>query len=189
MGRGRQRAVWAGGDALPHADWMVVGDPPDEAQERAGQPFVNEAGLLLDNMLRVLGVSRTPAAPAHTAYLSLVLKCRPALPTTVEAADLARCSQYLRQEVAQVQPKVILAMGRLALQVLLAPSFPQGLTLPLAKLRGQVWRFEGVPVVVTYPPSYLLHQRQDKARAWEDLCLAYRTVSESAAAAGGSPPV
>jgi DNA polymerase len=82
----------------------------------------------------------------------------------------------LQREIALLQPKVILAMGRFAMQVLLSQDHPGGLTLPLGKLRGRVWHYQGVPVVVTYPPAYLLRHGQDKARAWADLCLALDVV-------------
>lgn len=189
---GRRAPVLAAPTNPLRADWLVLGEPPDDAQERAGEPFVDDAGALLDNMLKAVGVQRylpdtvagaapdeTPGDaasrvpdPARTAYLSLVLKCRPALPTAPDAKALAACAHYLRREIALVQPKVILAMGRLAMQVLLSEEHPQGLKLPLGKLRGQVWHYQGVPVVVTYPPAYLLRNGQDKARAWQDLCLA-----------------
>jgi len=187
---GRRTPVLSAPQNDLRADWLVLGEPPDDAQERAAGPFVDDAGLLLDNMLKAVGVKRfwpavaaaaAPDAalratdrpdPAHTAYLSLVLKCRPALPTAPDAQALATCAHYLRREIALVQPKVILAMGRLAMQVLLSEDHPQGLKLPLGKLRGQVWHYQGVPVVVTYPPAYLLRNAPDKARAWEDLCLA-----------------
>ncbi|MCW2312295.1 uracil-DNA glycosylase family protein [Rhodoferax antarcticus] len=177
---GRQTPVLAAPPEQLRAHWLVLGEPPDDAQERAGAPFVQDAGLLLDNMLKAVGVRRhlpdtppgEPHDPAHTAYLSLVLKCRPAVPTAPDAQALAACAHYLCREIALVQPKVILAMGRLAMQVLLSVDHPQGLKLPLGKLRGQVWHYQGVPVVVTYPPTYLLRNAPDKARAWEDLCLA-----------------
>ena len=162
-------------------DWLVVGDPPDEAQERAGLPFVDDAGTLLDNMLRAAGLRRfvpdvdpahIPADPAKRAYLTHVLKCRPALMRAPDADELATCAHYLRREIALTQPKVILAMGRFAMQLLLSETPPESARLPLGKLRGQVWRFAGVPLVVTYPPSYLLRSGQDKGKAWADLCLA-----------------
>lgn len=170
-------------------DWLVVGDPPDEAQERAGQPFVDEAGLLLDNMLRAVSVQRwNPEAdvgavtePASRAYLTHVLKCRPALMRAPNTAELGTCAHFLRREIALMRPRVILAMGRFAMQLLLSETPPELARLPLGKLRGQVWRFADVPVVVTYPPAYLVRNGQDKARAWADLCLA-RTV-----ASGGLP--
>jgi DNA polymerase len=175
---GRVAPVLATLPGTVHADWLVVGDPPDDAQERAGQPFVDDAGKLLDNMLRAVGVCRysPDEVPGRdvtkTAYLTSVLKCRPVLPTAPNAQAMATCAHYLRREIALVQPKIIVAMGRVAMQVLLSEDHPQGLKLPLGKLRGQVWHYQGVPVVVTYPPAYLLRAGQDKARAWEDLCLA-----------------
>lgn len=182
---GRRTPVLAAPIALTPCDWLVVGDPPDEAQERAGLPFVDDAGKLLDNMLRAVGVRRfvpdaeppdpstaLPLAPAKRAYLTHVLKCRPALMRAPEATELATCANYLRREIALMQPKVILAMGRFAMQLLLSETPPESAKLPLGKLRGQVWRFAGVPVVVTYPPSYLLRSGQDKGKAWADLCLA-----------------
>lgn len=176
MCQGRRAPVLAAPAQATTADWMILGEPPDESQERAGAPFVGDAGVLLDNMLKAVGVYRqgsdAAGSPQSSAYLSLVLKCRPALPTAPDAQALQTCSRFLRREIALVQPKVIVAMGRQAMQLLLSEDHPQGLKLPLGKLRGQVWHFQGVPVVVTYPPAYLLRNGQDKARAWEDLCLA-----------------
>lgn len=175
---GRRGPVLAAPEATAFCDWLVVADPPDEAQERLGLPFVEEAGLLLDNMLRAVGIQRfLPGAelngvPEKRAYLTHVLKCRPALMRAPDAAELATCAHYLRREIALTQPKVILAMGRFAMQVLLGDTPPESAKLPLGKLRGQVWQFAGVPLVVTYPPAYLLRSGQDKGKAWADLCLA-----------------
>lgn len=182
---GRKAPVLLAPQALTPCDWLVVGDPPDEAQERAGLPFVDDAGTLLDNMLRAVKVRRfvpeatspdLPAEPAKRAYLTHVLKCRPGLMRAPDATELATCANYLRREIALTQPKVILAMGRFAMQVLLSDTPPESAKLPLGKLRGQVWQFAGVPVVVTYPPSYLLRSGQDKGKAWADLCLALDVV-------------
>lgn len=175
---GRRAPVLAAPVAPTPCDWLVVGDPPDEAQERLGLPFVEDAGLLLDNMLRAVGVQRfrpeseLDGVPEKRAYLTHVLKCRPALMRAPDATELATCANYLRREIALTQPKVILAMGRFAMQVLLGDTPPESAKLPLGKLRGQVWQFAGVPLVVTYPPAYLLRSGQDKGKAWADLCLA-----------------
>lgn len=177
---GRRAPVLAAPSHANTCDWLLVADPPDEAQERAGQPFVEEAGLLLDNMLRAVAVQRwnhdAGAGPdqgaASRAYLTHVLKCRPALMRAPSAAELSTCAHFLRREIALAQPRVILAMGRFAMQLLLSETPPEQARLPLGKLRGQVWRFADIPVVVTYPPAYLLRNGQDKARAWADLCLA-----------------
>ena len=189
---GRQAPVLAAPTQSLRADWLVLGEPPDDVQERAGVPFVDDAGKLLDNMLKAVGVRRyqsemdggaSAVDACNTAYLSLVLKCRPAVPGNPDAAALVACANYLQREIGLVQPKVILAMGRLAMQLLLSQDHPQGLKLPLGKLRGQVWHYQGVPVVVTYPPAYLLRSGQDKARAWEDLCLALDVVRGATPAA------
>ena len=195
---GRKAPVLGAPYVITPCDWLVVGDPPDDAQERAGLPFVDDAGTLLDNMLRAAGVRRlvpdtepenTPVDPAKRAYLTHVLKCRPALMRAPDAAELTTCANYLRREIALTQPKVILAMGRFAMQVLLSDTPPESAKLPLGKLRGQVWRFAGVPVVVTYPPSYLLRSGQDKGKAWADLCLAMDILEppRSAAARVAAP--
>jgi DNA polymerase len=171
---------------------MVVGEPPDELQERLAYPFAGEAGQLLDKMLRAVGAQRFPAtagatevvAPASArAYLTNVLKCRPARVRAPVASELAACAGYLRREIALVQPKVIVTMGRFAMQLLLSEMPPEQVKLPLGKLRGRVWQFAGVPVVVTYPPDYLLSNAPDKAKAWADLQLAMAVVRGEAPAA------
>lgn len=173
---GRRAPVFGAMQDATQADWLVVGDPPEDADERAGTPFSDQVGLLLDNMLKAVGVTRldanAPHPAAQTAYLTHVVKCRPALPTAPQPQDLAACEPYLKREITLIQPKVILAMGRVAAQTLLRESEPQASTMPLGKLRGQIYQYQGIPVVVSYPPSYLLRTQQDKARAWADLCLA-----------------
>ena len=180
---GRRAPVFGGADVFAdapcQADWLVLGEPPDEAEERAGVPFADQAGQLLDNMLKAVGVHRRAAQPAEgaingtaAAYVSNVVKCRPASVRNPEPHELATCETYLKREVALVQPKVILAMGRFAAQSLLQGSLPEVASIPLGKLRGQIYHYQGIPVVVTYHPRNLLRTPQDKARAWADLCLA-----------------
>lgn len=170
---GRRAPVFGAADAPHRADWLLVGEPPDEAEERLGAPFADAAGQLLDNMLKAVGVSRRAGgALVASAYATNAVKCRPARVRNPQPEELAVCEQYLRQEVALVQPKVIVAMGRFAAQTLLQASHPELAGTPLGKLRGRVYRYQGIAVVVTYHPSYLLRTQQDKARAWADLCLA-----------------
>ena len=126
-------------------------------------------------LLRLPAALQPPASDdtaAQAAYLTPVVKCRPALPAAPQPHDLAACEPYLKREVALVQPKVILALGRIAAQTLLRESDPLASSMPLGKLRGQIYQYQGIPVVVSYPPSYLLRNPQEKARAWADLCLA-----------------
>ncbi|MEJ7930394.1 uracil-DNA glycosylase [Ramlibacter sp. AN1015] len=160
---GRRKVVFGAGDRT--ADWLVVGDAPDEREDLLGEPFAGNDGVLLDNMLAALGVSRE-----RGAYLTNVLKCRPPGNRMPEPAEVAACEPFLRRQVELLQPKVILAMGRFAPQVL------AGSAEPLGRLRGQVHRYAGIPVVTTYHPSYLLRNLPDKARSWSDLCLAYSVV-------------
>ena len=167
---GRKNTTLAMPDPAVQADWLVVGDPPDEDEDRQGQPFVQQAGQLLDNMLKAVGASRTGAG-RQGAYLSNVVKCRPPQGRLPQAAELAQCAQYLEREIALVQPKIILAMGRFAAQLLLG-EHPEQAGQPLGKQRGVVYRYRGIPVVVTYHPKVLLRASADKAKAWADLCLA-----------------
>jgi len=158
------------------ARWMVVGDPPDEAEDAAGQPFTGEDGLLLSNMLKAVRATRGDLAPGlEAAYVTAVSKCRPPQGRMPQPAELAQCAAYLQREIALVQPSVILAMGRFANQVLLQ-AHPQDAALPLDRKRGTVYRYQGVPVLVTYTPQALRRRPADKAKAWADLCLAIDVV-------------
>ena len=183
---GRRAPVFAGDGPHP-ADWLVVTEPPEDAEERAGRPQVEQAGQLLDNMLRALGLGRQDGAtpPSHSksasvtrAHVTSVVKCRPGVVRNPSLEELAVCGAYLQREIALVQPKVILAMGRFSAQALLQGSVPEVANIPLGKLRGQIYRYQGLPVVVTYPPVYLLRSQQDKARAWSDLCLAKEAAAQ-----------
>lgn len=167
------------------ADWMVVGDSPDEDEDRLGMPFVEQAGLLLDNMLKAVRVSRQADGSAG-AYLTNVVKCRPPVGRLPQPDDLAACATFLRREIALVQPRVIVAMGRFALQALLV-GHPQQMALPLGKQRGIVYRYEGIPVVVTYHPQVLLRSSADKGKAWADLCLAVQVVRDTDASLQSAP--
>jgi DNA polymerase len=168
---GRKGAVFPQQAVQRQADWMVVGDPPTEEDERAGAAFAGPAGVLIDNMLRAVQRTRDGVG-ADGAWLTPVVKCRPALVRNPQPDELACCAQYLRREVALVQPRVILAMGRFAALSLLAATDPASANVPFGKLRGRLHHFEGVPVVVTYSPARLLRAQDDKAGAWADLCLA-----------------
>jgi uracil-DNA glycosylase family 4 len=158
------------------ARWMIVGEAPGENEDLQGEPFVGAAGQLLDNMLQALGLRRDAGdgEREQAVYIANVLKCRPPGNRNPQPEEVLRCEPYLRRQVALLQPQVIVAMGRFAAQSLLQASVPDVATMPLGKLRGQVYDYEGVPVIVSYHPAYLLRTPQDKAKAWADLCLALR---------------
>jgi uracil-DNA glycosylase family 4 len=161
--QGRTQTVFGVGDE--QADWMIVGEAPGENEDLQGEPFVGAAGQLLDNMLKAVGRSRTGKG-AEGAYIANVLKCRPPANRNPQPDEVAQCEPYLARQVALVKPQVIVAMGRFAVQALLKTNEPIG------RLRGQVHHYEGVPVIVTYHPAYLLRTPADKGKAWADLCLA-----------------
>jgi uracil-DNA glycosylase len=166
---GRTNTVFGVGDL--QADWMVIGEAPGENEDLQGEPFVGQAGKLLDNMLAALGVSRRKGV-----YIANVLKCRPPGNRNPLPEEIAQCEPFLRRQVELLQPKIILAMGRFAVQTLLQSTEPVG------RLRGRVHRYHGVPLVVTYHPAYLLRNLPDKAKAWADLCLAQSVLRELTAA-------
>lgn len=154
----------------PTAEWMIVGEAPGEQEDLRGEPFVGKSGQLLDNMLAALHLTRAEASPQRQVFIANTLKCRPPNNRNPTPDELATCERYLVRQVELVRPKIILAMGRFAVQSLLRSAEPIG------RLRGRVHTYEGTPLVVTYHPAYLLRNPQDKARAWEDLCLAREVV-------------
>lgn len=163
----------AGPGQPPRADWLIVGEAPGENEDLQGEPFVGQAGRLLDNMLKAIGLSRRAAnTPDKSVYILNVLKCRPPGNRNPQPEETLQCAPFLERQVALLQPKIIVAMGRFAVQSLLKDSVPQVETIPLGKLRGQVYSYRGVPVIVTYHPAYLLRSLAEKAKAWADLCLA-----------------
>ncbi len=161
----RTQTVFGVGDR--QAEWMLIGEAPGEQEDRQGEPFVGQAGKLLDSMLRAIGLSRETGV-----FIANVLKCRPPGNRDPEPDEVAMCDPYLKRQIALVNPRVIVVLGRFAAQSLLQTQTPVG------KLRGKVHEVEGVPVVVTYHPAYLLRTLTDKARAWEDLCLARKVYAE-----------
>lgn len=169
----RTNTVFGVGDE--HADWMLVGEAPGENEDKQGEPFVGQAGKLLDNMLRALALKR-----GENVYIANVIKCRPPGNRNPEPDEVARCEPYLQRQVALVKPKLIVALGRFAAQTLLKTDGS------IASMRGRVHQYEGVPVIVTYHPAYLLRSLQDKAKAWSDLSLANDTYRSAAPAA--DPP-
>jgi DNA polymerase len=160
----RTKTVFGVGDE--NADWMLIGEAPGAEEDRLGDPFVGQAGKLLDNMLAALGLSRR-----ENVYIANVLKCRPPGNRNPAPEEVEKCSPHLLQQIALAKPKLILAMGRFAAQTLLKSD------ASIASLRGRVHSYAGVPLIVTYHPAYLLRTLEDKAKAWEDLLFARRTMA------------
>jgi DNA polymerase len=155
----RTHTVFGVGDE--QAEWMIVGEAPGAEEDARGEPFVGQAGRLLDSMLAALGLAREA-----NVYIANVLKCRPPGNRNPEPFEVAQCSPHLVRQIALVRPRLILALGRFAAQTLL------GTDASIASLRGRLFQYQGVPLVVSYHPAYLLRNLPDKAKAWEDLCYA-----------------
>jgi DNA polymerase len=157
----RKQAVFGVGDQ--HAEWLLVGEAPGAEEDQRGEPFVGQAGRLLDNMLAALRLRR-----GENVYIANVLKCRPPGNRNPLPEEVACCDPFLRRQIELIQPRLVLALGRFAVQSLLATE------ASISSLRGRVHRYAGRPLVVTYHPAYLLRNMLDKAKAWEDLLLAQR---------------
>ena len=150
------------------ADWLFVGEGPGADEDAKGEPFVGQAGKLLDNMLLAIKLKR-----GKDVYIANVVKCRPPGNRTPEADEIATCLPYLRRQIALIQPRVIVALGKTAANALL------GQDATLGSLRGKVHAFENTPLIITYHPAYLLRSPHEKAKAWADLKLATHTASKS----------
>ncbi len=164
----RHRTQTVFGVGSRQADWMIIGEAPGAEEDRRGEPFVGRAGKLLDEMLRAVGLDRS------TAFITNILKCRPPNNRDPAADEAAACRGYLERQIDMVNPRLILAVGRIAAQQLLHCDTPVG------RMRGRVHALNNrqVPVVVTYHPAYLLRSPSQKRKVWEDLCLARQTVEE-----------
>lgn len=169
----RRQTVFGTGNQA--AKWMLIGEAPGAEEDARGEPFVGQAGRLLDNMLAAIGLSRGAEDPAQAVYISNVLKCRPPGNRNPEPSEVARCEPYLKRQVALVRPRILLVMGRFAAQSLL------GTDASIASLRGRVHHVEvdgqSIPAIVTYHPAYLLRNLADKSKSWADLCLARDTIA------------
>ncbi len=175
--RTRQRSVPGVGDV--DAEWLFVGEAPGAEEDARGEPFVGQAGRLLDNMLAALGMTRN-----RNVYIANVLKCRPPGNRTPEATEADACRPYLERQIALLQPKIIVALGKSAASLLL------GGDASIASLRGRAHAYRGVPLIVTYHPAYLLRTPTDKGKAWADLLLARQTVASGAGSGpAGAPSV
>ncbi len=149
------------------ADWMFIGEAPGLEEDASGEPFTGHAGRLLDNMLLAVGLKRAEV------YIANVIKCRPSDDRHPHVGEIAACLPFLRRQIDLVKPRVIVALGKTAASALL------GTDATIASLRGTVHDYLGVPLIVTFHPAYLLRSPMEKAKAWQDLCLAVDTMNAS----------
>lgn len=166
----RKQAVLGVGDLNP--DWLFVGEGPGAEEDVQGEPFVGQAGKLLDAMLASLDIAR-----GNKVYIANAVKCRPPGNRTPESAEMASCRPYLERQIALLKPKVIVLLGKAAVHAVLHED------KSLASMRGQRFEYAGIPVVVTYHPAYLLRNLPEKAKAWEDLLFARRVLRQAASQA------
>jgi uracil-DNA glycosylase family 4 len=155
----RSNTVFGVGDE--RASWLFVGEGPGAEEDAKGEPFVGQAGRLLDNMLAAMGMRR-----GEDVYIANVVKCRPPNNRNPESGEMSCCEPYLTRQIELIQPKLIVAMGKIAASHLLQTD------AAVASLRGRVHEYRGTPLIVTYHPAYLLRTLPDKAKAWADLCFA-----------------
>jgi uracil-DNA glycosylase len=161
LSRTRTQTVPGTGDR--RADWLIIGEAPGADEDATGEPFVGRAGKLLDAMLRAVGLSRQCGV-----YITNIVKCRPPQNRDPAPDEASACSGYLERQIALVNPRLILAVGKVAAHNLLGGDGP------VSRMRGRVWHWRGtdLPVVVTYHPAYLLRSPLEKRKSWDDLCLA-----------------
>jgi len=176
----RRQAVFGVGNRA--AEWMLVGEAPGAEEDARGEPFVGQAGKLLDNMLAAIGLTRV-GSDARSVYIANVLKCRPPGNRNPAPPEVGACDPFLRRQIELVNPKLVLVMGRFAAQSLL------GSDASIASLRGTAHHIDvggrRVPVIVTYHPAYLLRNLADKSKSWADLCLAREVVARAGESDGG----
>jgi uracil-DNA glycosylase len=147
------------------ADWLFAGEGPGADEDALGEPFVGQAGKLLDNMLMAIKLKR-----GNNVYIANIVKCRPPGNRNPEPDEIATCLPYLQRQIELIQPKLIVTLGKVASNALL------GKDATLASLRGKLHDYHGIPLVVTYHPAYLLRSPSEKAKAWQDLKLAVKTM-------------
>ncbi len=175
LSQSRTQTVFGVGD--PNADWLIIGEAPGAEEDRRGEPFVGRAGQLLDQMLLAIGQRR------ETVFITNILKCRPPHNRDPKPAEAAACRAYLDRQIELIQPKIILAVGKIAAQNLLDCNETIG-RMRERQYKQQLERpyeLHGIPLVVTYHPAYLLRSPSQKRKSWNDLCLARRLAEEISA--------
>jgi DNA polymerase len=159
----RNKTVFGVGDE--NADWMFIGEGPGADEDAQGDPFVGQAGKLLDNMLAAIKLKR-----GENVYIANIVKCRPPGNRNPEPNEASKCEPFLQRQIELIKPRLIIALGRVAALNLLSRE------ASIASLRGRVLAYKATPLIVTYHPAYLLRNLTDKSKAWEDLCFAVKTM-------------
>ena len=163
LSQSRIQTVLGMGDM--NADWLFVGEAPGAQEDAVGEPFVGQSGKLLDNMLKSIRLKR-----GSNVYITNMVKCRPPENRDPKADEVTACEPYLARQIALIQPKLIVALGKVAADHLLNTD------QSIAGLRGRIHDYQGIPLIVTYHPAHLLRNMPDKAKVWEDLCFAVNTM-------------
>jgi len=145
------------GDGHPQADLMIIGEAPGVREDEQGKPFVGRAGMLLTEMLKAIGIDR------NHIYITNILKCRPPNNRDPMPSEVECCTPFLKRQIDLMKPKLIVAIGRIAAHFLLNTK------VNLGKLRGSLYEYSDIPLLVTYHPAYLLRSPGKKANAYEDL--------------------
>jgi DNA polymerase len=161
----RNKTVFGVGDE--NADWLFVGEGPGAEEDAQGEPFVGQAGRLLDSMLAAIKLKR-----GANVYIANVVKCRPPGNRNPEPAEALACEPHLHRQIDLIKPKLIIALGKVAAANLLASD------ASVASMRGKVHQYRGIPLIVTYHPAYLLRSLQEKSKAWTDLCFSIKTMAD-----------
>lgn len=150
-----------------NAKWMFIGEAPDENEDRDGLPFVGEIGELLNKMIAAMNLD-----VAQDVYITNIIKCRPPKNRNPEESEIQQCYLYLKQQIELMKPDIIVTLGKFSSQTLLNSN------IAISKLRNQVHEYNGIPLIATFHPSYLLRAPENKKLAWDDLQLAMQTLAK-----------
>ena len=177
---GCTQTVFGVGDE--QTEWLFVGEGPGAEEDAQGEPFVGQAGKLLDNMLLAIKLRR-----GKNVYIANIVKCHPPVDESGKQLppkpdEIATCLPYLQRQIELIKPRLIVALGKTAATALL------GRDATLGSLRGMLHDYHGIPLVVTYHPAYLLRSPMEKAKAWQDLCFAVRARHGEAQPSGAGAP-
>lgn len=159
LSKTRTHTVFGTGDE--NAGWLFVGEGPGAREDETGEPFVGQAGKLLDQMLSAIQLNRE-----HLVYITNIVKCRPPNNRNPSTHEAKQCEPFLTRQIALIKPRIIIALGKVAAQNLLKCDSS------ISGLRGKLHDYSGIPLIVTYHPAYLLRALPEKAKAWKDLCFA-----------------